>query len=103
MEVHNNYAEPWKVTLVDTGLNTMTGGRVRRIRPYVEGETFMLTYGDGVGDINLTELERFHREHGKIANPDQRQCRPALRCFGYPGGRTGSVVPGKRVYGRGAD
>ena len=45
----------------------MTGGRVRRIRPYVEGETFMLTYGDGVGDINLTELERFHREHGKIA------------------------------------
>ncbi len=67
MEVHNNYAEPWKVTLVDTGLNTMTGGRVRRIRPYVEGETFMLTYGDGVGDINLTELERFHREHGKIA------------------------------------
>ena len=67
MEVHNNYAEPWKVTLVDTGLNTMTGGMVRRIRPYVEGETFMLTYGDGVGDINLTELERFHREHGKIA------------------------------------
>lgn len=67
MEVHNNYSEPWKVTLVDTGLNTMTGGRVRRIRPYVEGDSFMLTYGDGVADINLHELEKFHRGHGKIA------------------------------------
>lgn len=67
MEVHNNYAEPWKVTLVDTGLNTMTGGRVRRIRPFVEGDSFMLTYGDGVADINLHELEKFHRSHGKIA------------------------------------
>ncbi len=67
MEVHNNYSEPWKVTLVDTGLNTMTGGRVKRIQPYVNDEPFMLTYGDGVADLDLRELERFHRAHGKIA------------------------------------
>lgn len=67
MEVHNNYSEPWKVTLVDTGLKTMTGGRVRRIRPYVEDDSFMLTYGDGVADVDLHALERFHREMGKIA------------------------------------
>ena len=67
MEVHNNYSEPWKVTLVDTGLNTMTGGRVKRIRPYVEGETFMLTYGDGVADVDLNALAEFHKNHGKIA------------------------------------
>ena len=67
MEVHNNYAEPWKVTLIDTGLRTMTGGRVKRIREYVGDEPFMLTYGDGVSDINLKELEAFHRAHGKIA------------------------------------
>ena len=67
MEVHNNYSEPWKVTLVDTGLNTMTGGRVKRIRPYVEGETFMLTYGDGVADVDLKALAEFHKNHGKIA------------------------------------
>lgn len=67
MEVHNNYSEPWKVTLVDTGLNTMTGGRVKRIQPFVGDEPFMLTYGDGVADVDLKDLERFHREHGKIA------------------------------------
>ncbi len=54
MEVHNNYSEPWKVTLVDTGLHTMTGGRIKRIRDYVGGETFMLTYGDGVADVDLS-------------------------------------------------
>ena len=53
MEVHNNYAEPWKVTLVDTGLNTMTGGRVKRIQPFVGQEPFMLTYGDGVCNVDL--------------------------------------------------
>lgn len=53
MTVHNNVAEPWKVTLVDTGLNTMTGGRVKRIQKYVGDEPFMLTYGDGVCDINI--------------------------------------------------
>lgn len=67
MEVHNNYSEPWKVTLVDTGLKTMTGGRVRRIRSYVEDDSFMLTYGDGVADVDLHALEQFHREMGKIA------------------------------------
>ena len=67
MQVHNNYSEPWKVTLIDTGLHTMTGGRVKRIQEYVGNEPFMLTYGDGVSDINLKELEAFHRSHGKTA------------------------------------
>lgn len=67
MEVHNNYSEPWRVTLVDTGLNTMTGGRVRRIRPYVGNEPFMLTYGDGVCNVNLDALVKFHERHGKTA------------------------------------
>lgn len=65
--VHNNVAEPWKVTLVNTGWNTMTGGRLKRIQPYIEeGETFMLTYGDGVSDINIKKLYEFHVSHGKI-------------------------------------
>ena len=67
MEVHNNYSEPWKVTLVDTGLHTMTGGRIKRIRDYVGGETFMLTYGDGVADVDIAALLAFHKKHGKIA------------------------------------
>lgn len=67
MTVHSNVAEPWKVTIVDTGLNTMTGGRIKRIKDYVGDETFMLTYGDGVCDINIKELLEFHRRHGKIA------------------------------------
>ena len=67
MKVHNNYSEPWKVTLIDTGLNTMTGGRIKRIREYVGDEPFMLTYGDGLADIDLKALERFHKGHGKIA------------------------------------
>ena len=67
MKVHNNYSEPWKVTLIDTGLHTMTGGRVKRIQEYVDNEPFMLTYGDGVADIDLKGLEEFHRSHGKIA------------------------------------
>ena len=67
MEVHSNVAEPWKVTLVDTGLNTMTGGRIKRIRKYVENEPFMMTYGDGVSDVNIKELVEFHKSHGKIA------------------------------------
>lgn len=64
--VHNKKAEPWKVTVVDTGLNTQTGGRVKRIKDYVGDETFMLTYGDAVGDINVKELLEFHKNHGKI-------------------------------------
>ena len=66
MEVHNNYAEPWKVTLVDTGLNTMTGGRVKRIKDFIGDEDFMLTYGDGLSDVNLKKLLEFHKEHGRI-------------------------------------
>ena len=67
MTVHSNIAEPWRVTLVDTGLNTMTGGRVKRIQSYVGGEPFMLTYGDGVSDVNIPELLKFHKAHGKTA------------------------------------
>lgn len=68
MEVHNCYAEPWKVTLVDTGENTLTGGRLKRVQEYVKNEKdFCFTYGDGVADVNVSELIRFHRNHGKLA------------------------------------
>lgn len=67
MIVHNNVAEPWKVTIVDTGLNTMTGGRIKRVEKYVGGETFMLTYGDGVSNVNIDKLIKYHKQHGKIA------------------------------------
>ena len=68
MHVHNNFSEPWKVTLVDTGLNTMTGGRVKRIKEYLpQDEPFMLTYGDGLSNINLEKLLEFHKKHGKLA------------------------------------
>jgi len=67
MTVHNNNSEKWKVTVVDTGLNTMTGGRVERIRPYLGDEPFMLTYGDGVSDVDLNALLKFHKSHGKTA------------------------------------
>jgi len=67
MIVHNNNTEPWKVTLIDTGLNTMTGGRIKRVRNYIGDEPFMLTYGDGVCDVNMNELVEFHKSHGKIA------------------------------------
>ncbi len=66
MKVHNSVAEPWKVTLVDTGLNTMTGGRIKRVQKYIGNEAFLLTYGDGVSDINLRELLKFHQSHGKM-------------------------------------
>jgi len=66
MQVHNNNSEPWKVTLVDTGLHTMTGGRVKRIRQYIGDETFMLTYGDGVCDVDISKLLEFHKKCGKI-------------------------------------
>jgi glucose-1-phosphate cytidylyltransferase len=65
MEVHQKYAEPWKVTLVDTGDHTMTGGRVKRIQSYVNGEPFLLTYGDGVADLNIAQLVAFHQAHRK--------------------------------------
>jgi len=66
MEVHNNYAEPWKVTLVDTGLHTMTGGRIKRIQNHIKDEPFMLTYGDGLSNVDLKKLLEFHQSHGKI-------------------------------------
>ncbi len=65
--IHHHTAEPWRVTLVDTGIESMTGGRVKRVRPYLENEPFMLTYGDGVGNVNITELVEFHKSHGKLA------------------------------------
>jgi glucose-1-phosphate cytidylyltransferase len=66
-EVHSSKAEPWKITLEDTGLNTMTGGRVKRAKKYVGNETFMLTYGDGVSDVDIKALLAFHKSHGKLA------------------------------------
>lgn len=65
--IHESHAEPWKVTVVDTGLNTMTGGRIKRVREYVGNEPFLMTYGDGVCDVNINDLISFHKEHGKIA------------------------------------
>jgi glucose-1-phosphate cytidylyltransferase len=67
MEVHQNSAEPWRITLVDTGESTMTGGRLKRIRSYLNNEDFCFTYGDGVGDINISALIAFHRQQGTWA------------------------------------
>lgn len=89
--IHQHTAEPWRVTLVDTGGDTMTGGRVKRIQAYTEGQPFMLTYGDGVGDINIPELVAFHKAHGKIATLTSNQ----------PSGRFGalSLEDGNQVVG----
>ncbi|CCH03468.1 glucose-1-phosphate cytidylyltransferase [Fibrella aestuarina BUZ 2] len=65
IDIHDSHAEPWKVTLVDTGLTSMTGGRLRRVRHHIGNESFMMTYGDGVGDVDITELVNFHQQHGK--------------------------------------
>jgi glucose-1-phosphate cytidylyltransferase len=81
MEVHSNESEPWRVTLVDTGLTTMTGGRIKRIAQYIEDETFMLTYGDGLSTVNLNALVDFHKSHRKIATLTAIQ----------PGGRFGVI------------
>lgn len=67
MTVHQSKLEPWKVTVVDTGYNTMTGGRIKRIQPYVGNEPFLMTYGDGVCDVEINKLIDFHQKHGKIA------------------------------------
>jgi glucose-1-phosphate cytidylyltransferase len=66
IKVHHSKAEPWVVTMVDTGLNTMTGGRIKRIQEYVANETFMLTYGDGVSNIDIKKLVKFHNKNGKL-------------------------------------
>ncbi|MCB1791377.1 MAG: glucose-1-phosphate cytidylyltransferase [Gammaproteobacteria bacterium] len=67
MEVHQQYAEPWRVTIVDTGENTMTGGRLKRVRDYIGDETFCFTYGDGVSNVDIAETIAFHRNHQKLA------------------------------------
>jgi glucose-1-phosphate cytidylyltransferase len=67
IEMHQNKAEPWRVTLVETGLNTMTGGRIARVRGYVGDDDFFMTYGDGVSNVNLDAALRYHRGHGKAA------------------------------------
>lgn len=79
--IHNNVAEPWKVTIVDTGLSTLTGGRVKRIQKYVGDEEFMLTYGDAVSDVNIADLVEFHKKQGKLATLTAVQ----------PGGRFGTL------------
>jgi len=65
MEVHNNSSEPWKVTLLDTGMDSMTGGRIKRAKKFIGDEAFMLTYGDGVSDVNISELVEFHKKNNK--------------------------------------
>ncbi len=67
MKIHNSAAEPWTVTMVDTGENTQTGGRLKRVKPYLDDKDFCFTYGDGVGDIPLDKLENFHRSQGRLA------------------------------------
>ena len=82
MDVHQRNAEPWRVTLVDTGQDTLTGGRLKRIRPYLNGQPFCFTYGDGVADLDISKLLEFHREHGRIATLTAIQ----------PPGRYGAVL-----------
>jgi len=67
LEIHQNTAEPWRVTLIETGLETMTGGRIKRVEDYLDDGPFMMTYGDGVADVDLKALIACHRQHGKIA------------------------------------
>lgn len=80
IKIHDGYKPDWNVDLVDTGMDTMTGGRIKRLAPYIGNETFMLTWGDGVADVNLQELLDFHRSHGKYAT--LTAVRPPAR-YGY--------------------
>ena len=82
MTVHSEHAEPWKVTVVDSGLDTMTGGRVKRIQPYIGDEPFMLTYGDGVADVDINKLVEFHKEHGHIATMTAVSVGQRFGCLG---------------------
>ena len=77
--LHKHAAEPWRVTLVDTGLETMTGGRVKRLREHLEGETFCLTYGDGVAALDIQAVARFHAAHGRIATVTAVRSRASAR------------------------
>lgn len=81
VKVHNSYSEPWKISLIDTGYSTMTGGRIKRIAPYVDNSTFMLTYGDGVGNVDIKKLVEFHKSNNKELTMTVVQ----------PSGRFGSV------------
>lgn len=72
-KIHNHHAEPWRVTLVETGVDTMTGGRLKQVEEFVGNETFMLTYGDGVADININKLVEFHKKHGKACTVSATQ------------------------------
>jgi len=81
MEVHSKTAEPWRVTLVDTGVQTMTGGRIKRVKPYIDKEDFCLTYGDGLADVDMRSVIEFHFRHGRAATVTAVQ----------PQGRFGSV------------
>ena len=85
MNVHSGYAEPWRVTLVNTGDNTMTGGRLKQVREHIGNETFCFTYGDGVSNINITELIKFHREQKTLATLSAVQ----------PAGRFGAISLGQ--------
>jgi glucose-1-phosphate cytidylyltransferase len=85
MDVHNGNAEPWRVTLVDTGESTMTGGRLRRVREHIGNDTFCFTYGDGVSDVNITDVIRFHKEQGTLATLTAVQ----------PPGRFGAIALGQ--------
>jgi glucose-1-phosphate cytidylyltransferase len=85
MSVHCGYAEPWRVTLVDTGDNTLTGGRLKRVKEHVGNDTFCFTYGDGVSDVNITELIKFHQESKTLATLTAVQ----------PPGRFGAIVLGQ--------
>lgn len=85
MEVHNNSSEPWKVTLLETGLHTMTGGRIKRAKQFINNETFLLTYGDGVADIDIKKTVQFHRSHKKLVTMTAVQ----------PEGRFGALVTGE--------
>ena len=75
MTVHNNVVEPWKVTIVDTGLNTLTGGRIKRVRKYIGEQPFLLTYGDGVCDVNITDVVAFHKKTWQISDYDSGTAR----------------------------
>ncbi|WOB43647.1 glucose-1-phosphate cytidylyltransferase [Thermoleptolyngbya oregonensis NK1-22] len=85
MNIHSGYAEPWRVTLVDTGENSMTGGRLRRVREHIGNETFCFTYGDGVSDVNITELVEFHKQQSTLATLTAVQ----------PQGRFGAIALGE--------
>ena len=81
LTIHDNFSEPWKVTIVDTGIDTMTGGRIKRIEKFIGNESFLLTYGDGVTDLDINELVKFHKNHKKKATITAVQ----------PGGRFGAI------------